>query len=52
MPYEIVERDGTRIAVISGGELTRQGKAQQVLPELMRGSGSAACCRRKEAFAK
>lgn len=40
------------IAVISGGELTRQGKAQQVLPELMRGSGSAACCRRKEAFAK
>ena len=39
------------IAVISGGELTHQGKAQEILPELMRGAGVAACCRQKEAFA-
>ena len=39
------------IAVISGGELTRQGKAEEILPELMRGAGVAACCRQKEAFA-
>ncbi len=39
------------IAVISGGELTRRGKAQEILPELMRGAGVAACCRQKEAFA-
>ena len=39
------------IAVISGGELTHQGKAQKILPELMRGAGVAACCRQKEAFA-
>ena len=39
------------IAVISGGELTQQGKAQEILPELMRGAGVAACCRQKEAFA-
>ena len=39
------------IAVISGGELTHQGKAQEILPELMRGAGMAACCRQKEAFA-
>ena len=40
------------IAVISGGELTHQGKAQEILPELMRGAGVAACCRQKEAFAQ
>ena len=40
------------IAVISGGELTHQGKAQKILPELMRGAGVAACCRQKEAFAQ
>ena len=40
------------IAVISGGELTRQGKASEILPELMRGADSVACCRQKEAFAK
>ena len=39
------------IAVISGGELTHQGKAEEILPELMRGAGMAACCRQKEAFA-
>ena len=39
------------IAVISGGELTHQGKAEEILPELMRGAGVAACCRQKEAFA-
>ena len=39
------------IAVISGGELTHQGKAEDILPELMRGAGVAACCRQKEAFA-
>ena len=39
------------IAVISDGELTHQGKAQEILPELMRGAGVAACCRQKEAFA-
>ena len=39
------------IAVISGGELTHQGNAQKILPELMRGAGVAACCRQKEAFA-
>ena len=39
------------IAVISGGELTYQGKAEEILPELMRGAGVAACCRQKEAFA-
>ena len=40
------------IAVISGGELTHQGKAEEILPELMRGAGVAACCRQKEAFAQ
>ena len=40
------------IAVLSGGELTHQGKAQEILPELMRGAGVAACCRQKEAFAQ
>ena len=40
------------IAVISGGELTHQGKAQEIVPELMRGAGVAACCRQKEAFAQ
>ena len=40
------------IAVISGGELTHHGKAQEILPELMRGAGVAACCRQKEAFAQ
>ena len=40
------------IAVFSGGELTHQGKAQEILPELMRGAGVAACCRQKEAFAQ
>ena len=40
------------IAVISGGELTHQGKAEDILPELMRGAGVAACCRQKEAFAQ
>lgn len=40
------------IAVISGGELTHQGKAEVILPELMRGAGVAACCRQKEAFAQ
>ena len=40
------------IAVISGGELTHQGKAEEILPELMRGAGAAACCRQKEAFAQ
>ena len=40
------------IAVISGGELTHQGKTQEILPELMRGAGVAACCRQKEAFAQ
>ena len=40
------------IAVISGGELTHQGKAQEILSELMRGAGVAACCRQKEAFAQ
>ena len=39
------------IAVISGGEMTHQGKAEEILPELMRGAGVAACCRQKEAFA-
>ena len=39
------------IAVISGGELTHQGKAEEILPELVRGAGVAACCRQKEAFA-
>ena len=39
------------IAVISGGELTHHGKAEEILPELMRGAGVAACCRQKEAFA-
>ena len=39
------------IAVIPGGELTHQGKAEEILPELMRGAGMAACCRQKEAFA-
>ena len=40
------------IAVISDGELTRQGPAKDILPELMRGTEVGACCRQKEAFAK
>ena len=36
------------IAVIAGGELTRiRAQAQEMLPELMRGAGEAACCRQK-----
>ena len=40
------------IAVISGGQLARQGSAAEILPDLMRGADVAACCRQKEAFAK
>ncbi len=48
---ERILQNADEIAVISGGELTHQGKAQEILPELMRGAGVAACCRQKEAFA-
>ena len=48
---ETLGKIADEIAVISGGELTHQGKAQEILPELMRGAGVAACCRQKEAFA-
>ena len=52
--FIVYSTEGTadEIAVISGGELTHQGKAQEILPELMRGAGVAACCRQKEAFAQ
>lgn len=39
------------IAVISDGTLACQGKAEQVLPELMRGAVGR-CCQKKEAFAE